>query len=151
VPSQCAREGVVWASARTSLAFGAYGAISGASIASTTQARMIAIPTVAGVDSPRSAIRRLQRRTRRARDAAGDDAERVPAAIGVLIAQARMRGSSSMYARSPRMLVTTARKTATSAPASMSAMSLNSAASSIMRPKPGYANTVSTTTTPAIR
>src|SRR5262249_59579668 len=63
----------------------------------------------------------------------------------------RIRGSRTMYARSPRMFVTTARKTATSAPASMSAMSLNSVASSIMRPKPGYANTVSTTTTPATR
>ena len=79
-----------------SLAFGGYGAISGARSASATQARMTTMPTVAGVDSPRSAIRRLQRRSVRPRDAAGDDAERVPAAIGVLIVQARMRGSRSM-------------------------------------------------------
>src|SRR2546428_4721283 len=85
VPSQCAFEGVVLASAVMSLAFGGYGAISGATSASPTQDSTMTMPTVAGADSPSAESRRRHRRAR-TRDAAGDDADSVPAATGVLMA-----------------------------------------------------------------
>ena len=71
-------------------ALGLYNLPSQRSIPGQTQS-----PTVAGVDSRNAASRPLHRRAR-TRAAAGDDAESVPAATGVLMAQARIRGSSSM-------------------------------------------------------
>src|SRR5262249_61790773 len=94
-PSRGVPEGVVSASGAMSFAFGEYGASSGAQSARAAHASTIARPTVAGVDSASAASRRLHRRAH-TRAAAGDDRESVPAATGVLMAQARMRGSSSM-------------------------------------------------------
>src|SRR3989454_1054172 len=98
-------------------------------------------PVVSGGEAEQAAERR------RAEDGEwGDDEDgaRAPreadgraAVAGAVRAEARMGGWRTMWARSPRMLGARATKTATSAPASTSAMSLKSAASSIMRPKPG--------------
>src|SRR5262249_55077580 len=64
VPSQCAQEGVGWARAARLVAFGGYGAITGASTAAAIQNTMMPAPTSAGLDSRSRPSRRVHvRRT----------------------------------------------------------------------------------------
>src|SRR5207249_8423704 len=81
-----------------SLALGGYGAISGATSARTAQASTMAIPMVAGVDSASAATRRRRHRAH-AREAAGDDAESLPAATGLLMATPGCAGRAARRAR----------------------------------------------------